>query len=101
MSDNIQPDPQSAPPTSALHEDYETQHARMLAAAKMIRFSTVIAGMIAMAVILSAIGIAIIQVVKDKNPNDFVMPDVLRDWGGVILGFYYGQFVTVLKDFMG
>jgi hypothetical protein len=33
--------------------------------------------------------------------QDVKIPDVLSNWGGIILGFYFGQFVNLVKDFMG
>ena len=29
------------------------------------------------------------------------VPDVLRDWGGLILGFYFGSFIGLIKDWFG
>lgn len=29
------------------------------------------------------------------------IPDQLSNWGGIILGFYFGQFVSLVKDYMG
>jgi len=28
------------------------------------------------------------------------VPDVLSNWGGVIIGFYFGQFFSLIKDYM-
>lgn len=28
-------------------------------------------------------------------------PPVIKDWGGLIIGFYFGTFSTVLKDWLG
>ena len=102
MSDNIQPAPQSVPSTLSLHDDYEAQRARMRATEKMIWFITVVAGVISMIIIISVAIIAIAQIViGNTTPERLVMPDVLVNWGGIILGFYFGQFATLLKDFMG
>lgn len=28
----------------------------------------------------------------------YEIPDVLQNWGGLIIGFYFGSFITLLKD---
>ena len=30
--------------------------------------------------------------------SGFTIPDVLQNWGGLIIGFYFGSFITLLKD---
>ncbi|MFQ6552341.1 hypothetical protein AAD018_008350 [Aestuariibius insulae] len=30
--------------------------------------------------------------------SGFSIPDVLQNWGGLIIGFYFGSFITLLKD---
>ncbi|WP_456623728.1 MULTISPECIES: hypothetical protein [unclassified Bradyrhizobium] len=59
---------------------------------RMINVISLIAGIIAVAVIGSVITLAIIG--KD-------IPDQLSNWGGIILGFYFGQFINLVKDYMG
>lgn len=59
---------------------------------RMINIISLIAGIIAVAVIGSVITLAILG--KD-------IPDQLSNWGGIILGFYFGQFINLVKDYMG
>ncbi len=30
--------------------------------------------------------------------SGYTIPDVLKNWGGLIIGFYFGSFITLLKD---
>jgi hypothetical protein len=57
---------------------------------RIIKWITIIAGAIALVVVISVVILAL----ADKK-----IPDQLSNWGGVILGFYFGQFVTILKDY--
>jgi hypothetical protein len=59
---------------------------------RMINIISLIAGLIAVAVIGSVIALAILG--KD-------IPDQLSNWGGIILGFYFGQFINLVKDYIG
>ncbi|MGV7223176.1 MAG: hypothetical protein ACQ9MH_16805 [Nitrospinales bacterium] len=34
------------------------------------------------------------KIVNEAAP----MPEVLKDWGGIILGFYFGSFTSLAKD---
>jgi len=66
---------------------------------RMIWLITAIAGLISMLVVISVIVIAVIGLFRTgETPK---VPDVLANWGGIILGFYFGQFVNLVKDFMG
>jgi hypothetical protein len=65
---------------------------------RMIWLITLIAGLISMIVVVSVVAIAIIGMQLKDPPK---IPDVLSNWGGIILGFYFGQFVNLVKDFMG
>jgi len=57
----------------------------------VIIFGTTVSSFIAVAVIASVV------IVTIWNP-ELKIPDVLRDWGGLIIGFYFGSFVTLIKD---
>jgi len=97
MSMQGQPEPQTAQ-----GQQFELARLRIEKSAqyvgRMISQITLIAGLISIFVVLSVIGIAISGVILDKEPK---IPDVLSNWGGIILGFYFGQFVNLVKDFMG
>ena len=45
-----------------------------------------------MIIIVSVVGIALFG-----EP----IPAELSNWGGIILGYYFGQFVNLIKDYMG
>lgn len=59
---------------------------------RLINTISLISGLIAVTVIVSVVVIALLA-----QP----IPPELSNWGGMILGFYFGQFVTLLKDYMG
>lgn len=99
MPDSTQAETHSAP-TVSFHGDHEMQNARMRAIEKTIWLITVIAGAISLLVIVSVVIIALVQIgVSRTTPDRLVMPEVLVNWGGIILGFF-GSVVTLLKDFM-
>ena|SRR5271166_1916791 len=58
----------------------------------MINFISAVAGIISLIVILGVVGMAFFGK---------AIPDVLSNWGGIILGFYFGSFLTLVKDYMG
>jgi hypothetical protein len=58
---------------------------------------TLISGGISFFVVMSVVGIAIGSIWK----ADLKIPDALVNWGGIILGFYFGQFVNLVKDYSG
>lgn len=58
----------------------------------MILIITAVSGAIALVVVVGVIVLAF---------RGVETPDVLSNWGGVILGFYFGQFVSLVKDYMG
>jgi len=69
--------------------------------ARMIRIITYTSGAIAVLVVLSVVVISGIQVFRGSPSDKFTMPDVLVQWGGIILGFYFGQYISLVKDYMG
>jgi hypothetical protein len=77
--------------------EIEPQHGPL---AVMVRAETIgrliftislIAGVIALTVMISVVVIALFG--RD-------IPQVLQNWGGIILGFYFGQFIGLVKDYM-
>jgi hypothetical protein len=103
MSD-IRSGPQSAPPPLP---DYEFQLAKARIensaayVGKMIWLITLIAGAISVIVVVSVVVLAITQILISGSGHSLVIPDVLVNWGGIILGFYFGQFINLVKDYMG
>lgn len=59
---------------------------------RMIQIISFIAGLISIFVIGSVVTLAVLKI---------DIPEVLSNWGGIILGFYFGQFVSLVKDYMG
>jgi hypothetical protein len=66
---------------------------------RMIWLITAVAGLISVVVVVSVVIIAIVGITQGNR--EIEIPDVLSNWGGIILGFYFGQFVNLVKDFMG
>jgi hypothetical protein len=58
---------------------------------QLILGGTLVSGAIALVIIVAVAILAI----EGKR-----VPDVLANWGGVILGFYFGQFMSLVKDYM-
>ncbi len=58
----------------------------------VIAGGTLISGLIALAIVISVVVLAL-EGVKE-------VPKVLENWGGIILGFYFGQFLSLVKDYM-
>jgi hypothetical protein len=59
---------------------------------RLINAISLIAGLISVSVIGGVLLLAF-----TNRP----IPDELSNWGGIILGFYFGQFISIVKDYMG
>lgn len=59
---------------------------------RLINAISIIAGLIAILIVVSVVVIAL-----RSEP----VPSELSNWGGIILGFYFGQFINLVKDYMG
>lgn len=57
----------------------------------VVYVTVIVASIIALAVILVVTLLPIFWPAKD-------LPETLTNWGGLIIGFYFGSFVTLLKD---
>ncbi len=53
--------------------------------------SVIVSSLIALCVIFV---VALMPIFK----SGFNIPDTLKNWGGLIIGFYFGSFVSLLKD---
>jgi hypothetical protein len=81
----------------------ETPHSGAVAELKRIEASatyigwmiTIISGIAGVISIIVVIGVVYLGL------NGKPIPPELTNWGGIILGFYFGQFVTLVKDYMG
>jgi hypothetical protein len=65
---------------------------------RLIYAISLIAGIISIIVVVSVVVIAVVQIIFGLDSK---IPDVLSNWGGIILGFYFGQFINLVKDYMG
>jgi hypothetical protein len=90
------------PPSLAADPEFQLAWLRTVKASeyvgKLTTMITLIAGLISLTVVVSVILFAVMGIVKDRPIE---APEVLSNWGGIILGFYFGQFVYLLKDFTG
>lgn len=59
----------------------------------VILLGTIVSSIIALVVISSAAYIGITQ----RTGN---LPKFIGDWGGLIIGFYFGSFVSLIKDWI-
>lgn len=60
----------------------------------VIILGSTISGVIALVVILAAVALPLFR-------DNAQLPEFLQQWGGLIIGFYFGSFVTLLKDWAG
>ena len=54
-----------------------------------------------MAMIAGLISIIVVGSVMVLALFGHAIPDVLSNWGGIILGFYFGTFINLIRDYMG
>ena len=64
---------------------------------RLVLWGFVISGVIAIIIVLSVVIIAVIQIWFGSGDK---IPDVLANWGGIIVGFYFGTFISLIKDYM-
>ncbi len=57
----------------------------------VVYVTVIVASIIALAVI------AVVAMLPLINPS-YKVPETLANWGGLIIGFYFGSFITLLKD---
>lgn len=63
------------------------------AISRVLMINTVIAGVIALAIFVALTGISIWAILKNTPVEDKI-PSELTNWGGVIIGFYFGSALT-------
>jgi uncharacterized membrane protein AbrB (regulator of aidB expression) len=64
---------------------------------RLVYVGFLISGAIALLVIGGVIVISFLSVYRGI---DIKVPEVLSNWGGVIVGFYFGAFITLIKDYI-
>jgi hypothetical protein len=57
----------------------------------ILKTTNIIAGLIAIGIVGSVVGLTL---------SGTPVPQDLSNWGGVVLGFYFGQFISLLKDYI-
>lgn len=63
----------------------------------IVRVQTTVSAALALLVVL---GVVIPTIVSLMNNGPINIPPVFQDWGGVIIGFYFGTFLTQLSGLM-
>lgn len=58
----------------------------------LINLISIVAGLISVVVIVSVVVLAL---------SSKAIPPELTNWGGIILGFYFGQYLSLVRDYMG
>lgn len=97
MSDNPKAPPNPIAGSAGFDREYELARLRIEHSGRyvgqMIWIITLIAGLIAITVVVSVVAFSLF--------GNAEAPEVLTNWGGIILGFYFGQFVNLVRDYMG
>lgn len=45
---------------------------------------------------LLAVGVIILPLLIRAFDETYTIPDHIRDWGGIIIGFYFGSFISLV-----
>ena len=59
----------------------------------ILRFGTVISGILALVIIC-------IPIMAPLFVHDYKIPSSIENWGGVIIGFYFGSFISQVGNFL-
>jgi hypothetical protein len=65
---------------------------------KLVRLGFIISGVIAIIIVGSVITLSILAAIYGTDV--IKIPSVLENWGGVVVGFYFGTFVSLIKDYI-
>ncbi|QDG79118.1 hypothetical protein [Labrenzia sp. PHM005] len=79
--------------------DEEQEKSRDRLVFRLVYLGFVISGLIAVVVIGGVIYLSLFGP-TDTDGNRLEIPSVLENWGGIIVGFYFGTFVSLIKDYM-
>lgn len=63
-----------------------------------IKLYVIIASFVSSAIAIAIIGFALYYPFVKDNPE--LIPEFVQSWGGVIVGFYFGSFLTLLTKFV-
>ena len=64
---------------------------------RLVLWGFIVSGFIAILIVGSVIALAVIDAFLETVVE---IPSVLENWGGVVVGFYFGTFVSLIKDYM-
>ena len=59
----------------------------------ILKFGTVISGVLALIIIC-------VPILAPLFITDYAIPDTVENWGGVIIGFYFGSFISQVGNFL-
>jgi hypothetical protein len=65
---------------------------------RIITWISLIAGAISFVIVGCVVFLAVMSVFKPESKIE--IPQVLGNWGGIIIGFYFGQFANLVKDYL-
>lgn len=65
----------------------------MHAISRVLIFQTAVSGLIALVIVISAVIIPLSEVFNQRPGGD-TTPEVIKNWGGVIIGFYFGTSIS-------
>lgn len=65
----------------------------MHAISRVLIFQTAVSGLIALVIVISAVIIPLSEVFNGRSGGD-TTPEVIKNWGGVIIGFYFGTSIS-------
>ena len=80
-----------------MDEDSDRQKGNELLVFRLVYLGFIVSGMIALLVIGGVIAIPLSNAIQGTSTE---VPEVLKNWGGVIVGFYFGAFITLIKDYI-
>ena len=65
---------------------------------RLVRLGFIVSGFIAIIIVGSVIALSIIAAFYGSDVVK--IPSVLENWGGIVVGFYFGTFVSLIKDYI-
>ena len=59
----------------------------------VLYYGTIISGVLALVIV-------VVPIVAPIWVNEYNVPDTVENWGGVVLGFYFGSFISQVASFV-